>query len=56
MVIKDHKYKDLAEEIKKKYFEFCSSNVCGGCKYAFQPNCKVLFILDYMEDKKIIKN
>lgn len=49
---KDHKFKDLAREIDQEFFKVCNINACGECKYAFMPNCRTLFVLDYLESKK----
>jgi hypothetical protein len=43
----------LAQEIETEYSKLCSSNSCGDCKYAFKRNCKILFVLDYLEIKEL---
>lgn len=53
MIFNEHKHKELANEICVVYSKLCSSNSCGECKYAFQPNCKILFTLDYLDSKNI---
>lgn len=54
MEVKNHKYTNLAQKIKKEYSNLCSNNTCGECKYAFQSNCKILFVLDYMDKYKTL--
>jgi hypothetical protein len=49
---KKHKYANVAQEISTEFAKVCSQYSCGECKYAFQTNCQILFVLDYMEDKK----
>ncbi|XZH99927.1 hypothetical protein ACSXEK_15960 (plasmid) [Clostridium perfringens] len=53
MIFNERKYKELANKICTGFSKLCSSNSCGECKYAFQSNCKILFTLDYLENKNI---
>lgn len=43
----------LSQEIENEYSKLCSSNSCGDCVYAFKRNCKILFVLDYLENKEL---
>ena len=49
----DHKYLELADKICTAYTKMCANHCCGECKYAFLPNCKILFTLDFLNDKAI---
>lgn len=51
--LNDHKYLELADEICINYTKMCNNHCCGECKYAFLPNCKILFTLDYLNSKNI---
>ncbi|EGT3606849.1 hypothetical protein ACSW9O_15750 (plasmid) [Clostridium perfringens] len=51
--LNDHKYLELADEICINYTKMCNNHCCGECRYAFLPNCKILFTLDYLNDKAI---
>lgn len=48
--LNDHKYLELADEICVSYTRMCNNHCCGECRYAFLPNCKILFTLDYLEE------
>lgn len=50
--MQEHKYSELALEISKEFNKMCNMNACGECKYAFMRNCKILFVLDYLENKE----
>lgn len=49
-----HKYLNLADKICTDYSKMCNNNCCGECEYAFLPNCKILFTLDYLERNDLI--
>jgi hypothetical protein len=51
--LNNHKHLKLADEICTAYTKMCNNHCCGECKYAFLPNCKILFTLDYLDDKAI---
>lgn len=50
-----HKYLNLADKICEDYSKMCNNHCCGECKYAFLPNCKILFTLDYLEKENKLK-
>lgn len=50
--LNNHKHLKLADEICAAYTKMCNNHCCGECKYAFLPNCKILFTLDYLDDVK----
>ncbi|MGL6184746.1 MAG: hypothetical protein ACRC1T_05140 [Clostridium chrysemydis] len=51
--LNNHRHLDLAYDIGVAYAKMCNDNCCGECKYAFLPNCKILFTLDYIDKKTI---
>lgn len=51
--MQEHKYSKLAMQINKEFAKLCNKQPCGECKYAFMRNCKILFVLDYLENRSL---
>lgn len=50
-----HQYSDLASEISREFNKLCGKNPCHECRYCSEINCRILFVLDYLDNKKINK-